>query len=206
MTLKRRLARIVPFSLASEAIYPRSYFREVEEEQGALYARLAELIHQRWAPQSVIDIGCGTGMILSNLARYGVDVRGVDGSRSAINASSISDRILRWNLERPLPELGKFDLAICTEVAEHLPANVASELVSQLVSLSDVILFTAATPGQGGRHHLNEQPHSYWVALFAQHGFTRNPGDEAYLLEGIADIRQALYVHDNLMAFRNSGA
>jgi hypothetical protein len=97
-------------------------------------------------------------------------------------------------------------LVICTEVAEHLPANVASQLVSHLVSLSDVILFTAATPGQGGRHHLNEQPHSYWVALFAQLGFTRSPGDEAYLLEGIADIRQALYVHDNLMVYRNASA
>ena len=29
-----------------------------------------------------------------------------------------------------------------------------------------MVLFSAAPPGQGGEHHLNEQPYDYWRALF----------------------------------------
>jgi hypothetical protein len=32
-------------------------------------------------------------------------------------------------------------------------------------------LFSAATPGQGGTHHVNEQPLSYWTEHFAQCGY-----------------------------------
>src|SRR6185437_16419734 len=35
----------------------------------------------------------------------------------------------------------------------------------------DVVLFSAAIPGQGGHHHVNEQFPDYWSAHFARHGF-----------------------------------
>ena len=34
------------------------------------------------------------------------------------------------------------------------------------------ILFSAAVPGQGGEHHVNEQPYDYWRKRFAEAGFT----------------------------------
>ncbi len=61
----------------------------------------------------------------------------------------------------------RFDLGICLEVAEHLPTAGADQLVENLVRLSDVILFSAAIPHQGGTHHVNEQWPSYWADLFA---------------------------------------
>jgi 2-polyprenyl-3-methyl-5-hydroxy-6-metoxy-1,4-benzoquinol methylase len=201
MGLKRRIAARLPFVVASEAIYPSWYFTSVDEEQRPLYVRLAEAIYERWQPESAVDVGCGTGLILTRLAEKGVSVRGVDGSRNAIRASPVGDRILRWNLRRPLPPLGRFDLAICTEVAEHLPRSSAATLVSGLTMLSERILFTAATPGQGGRHHLNEQPHAYWAALFNERGFMRSAEDETHLRETIADIQRALYIHENLTVY-----
>ena len=33
------------------------------------------------------------------------------------------------------------------------------------------VLFSAALPGQGGTHHINEQWHGYWHRLFSQRGF-----------------------------------
>jgi SAM-dependent methyltransferase len=201
VTLKRRIARIVPFTLASEAIYPRSYFVGIDEDQRILYARLAEAIHERWEPASVVDVGCGTGLILTRLSKRGVVVQGVDGSRSAIRASPIRDRIMRWNLERPIPHIGHFELALCTEVAEHLPPRAAPTLASSLIGLSDTIVFTAATPGQGGRHHLNEQPHSYWEHLFGERGFVRISEDENFMREHIRDVHQAMWIHDNLMVY-----
>jgi hypothetical protein len=37
--------------------------------------------------------------------------------------------------------------------------------------LSQVIIFTAAPPGQGGTNHVNEQPPSYWISKFQERGF-----------------------------------
>ena len=201
MSLKRRVAAHLPFRLTNAAIYRRSYFEQVDEAQRFLYSRLADVLHEHWRPQSVIDVGCGTGFLLARLAEKGVAVQGIDGSRNAIKASPIRERIRRWNLRRPLPELGRFDLVICTEVAEHLPAQTAPTLVSGLVRLSDRILFTAATPGQTGRHHLNEQAHSYWEALFRERGFVRSGADETHLHKSIADIDQAPWIHANLMVY-----
>ena len=43
--------------------------------------------------------------------------------------------------------------------------------MDNLTSFSDVILFSAAIPGQGGTHHVNEQWPSYWIEKFAVRGY-----------------------------------
>jgi hypothetical protein len=60
----------------------------------------------------------------------------------------------------------RFDLVMSLEVAEHLPHECAELFVNTLVSLGPVVLFSAAIPGQGGTHHLNEQWPDYWAGLF----------------------------------------
>lgn len=66
------------------------------------------------------------------------------------------------DLANPLKEpLGRFDLAISVEVAEHLPKEAAETFIDNLVSLSDEVVFGAAYEHQGGVNHLNEQKHIY---------------------------------------------
>ena len=60
---------------------------------------------------------------------------------------------------------------MCLEVAEHLPAKSAPDLIQSLVRLAPVILFSAAVPLQGGLHHVNEQWPTYWRELFQEHHF-----------------------------------
>ena len=64
-----------------------------------------------------------------------------------------------------------FELAQSLEVAEHLDECYAENLIALLTSLSDIVLFSAAIPYQGGTHHINCQPPSYWAKIFAQHNF-----------------------------------
>jgi hypothetical protein len=64
-----------------------------------------------------------------------------------------------------------FDLAVCLEVAEHLPPERAASFIAELCHLAPVVLFSAAIPGQGGHHHLNEQPIGYWNHQFNTHGY-----------------------------------
>ena len=52
----------------------------------------------------------------------------------------------------------RYELAVCLEVAEHLNESSADNLILQLTNLANRVLFSAAIPGQGGLHHVNEQP------------------------------------------------
>ena len=70
-------------------------------------------------------------------------------------------------LRMPIHLERRFDLVLCLEVAEHLPADSAPTLIDSLVSLGPVIVFSAAIPYQGGTHHVNEQRPEYWARHFA---------------------------------------
>jgi hypothetical protein len=64
-----------------------------------------------------------------------------------------------------------FDLCQSLEVAEHLPPARAKTFVADLAAQAPVVLSSAATPGQGGENHLNEQPGSYWQSHFLDHDY-----------------------------------
>ena len=57
------------------------------------------------------------------------------------------------------------------EVGEHLSPARADSFVEDLTRLSDVILFSAAIPAQGGTNHVNEQWQSYWAEKFSRRGY-----------------------------------
>jgi hypothetical protein len=63
------------------------------------------------------------------------------------------------------------DLAINLENAEHISESRADCLVTALTDSAPTILFSAATPGQGGQNHVNEQHHSYWHYKFGAKGY-----------------------------------
>jgi len=122
--------------------------------------------------RSAIDVGCGLGTWLRAFAKRGVEhIVGLDGSwvdrpKLLIPESSF----VETDLNAPLRWPGRYDLAVCLEVAEHLLEQQADPLVDFLASKSDVVLFSAAIPRQGGPFHVNEQWPSYWVAKFSRHG------------------------------------
>ena len=57
------------------------------------------------------------------------------------------------------------------EVAEHLEEEYAAGFVKLLCDASDLVLFGAAIPAQGGHNHVNERWPSYWKALFEKNGY-----------------------------------
>jgi hypothetical protein len=87
-----------------------------------------------------------------------------------LSATPARDFILNANLETGFFVGERFDLVQCLEVAEHLSPQAAPLLVKSLVLHSDVILFSAARPGDGGEHHVNEQEPEYWRELFEAQG------------------------------------
>ena len=124
-------------------------------------------------PKSVLDIGCGNGSWLKVCKDLGVkEIYGVDGIQVPISESMIrEDEFLKYDLTKELSLERKFDMVISLEVAEHLPEAAAETFVDNLICHSDVILFSAAIPGQGGQYHVNEQWPNYWGDKFKNRGF-----------------------------------
>jgi SAM-dependent methyltransferase len=153
--------------------YTREFF--AQHHDGSVYSaqRLLPIVFDLIRPQSVIDVGCGTGTWLSVAQQLGViDFIGLDGDYVDRAMMLIpEEKFIPCDLNRPLPVDRLFDMAICVEVVEHLPAFAAPEIVAELVRVAPVIIFSAAVPGQGGCNHLNEQWPEYWQSLFALHSY-----------------------------------
>jgi SAM-dependent methyltransferase len=152
--------------------YDRKFYRELEPTRDSA-REILPIIVQLMKTSSIIDIGCGSGHWLAAAMNMGItDVLGVDGEWAIQSGLHIPrEKFLVHNLTRPVKLNRKFDLALSLEVAEHLPASQAGTLVETLCRAADRVLFSAAIPGQGGRHHVNEQWPVYWARLFAEHGF-----------------------------------
>ena len=124
-------------------------------------------------PRSVIDVGCGSGAWLSAFSENGVErILGLDGDHVDPSWLIIPKDCFRAvNLAKPFDVVGKFDLAISLEVAEHLPKKHARDFVRSLVNLAPFVVFSAAVPFQGGVRHVNEQWPEFWQDLFANSGY-----------------------------------
>lgn len=93
-----------------------------------------------------------------------------------VHEGELLDRAIRFipcdlNERQALPTTVRADLAMSLEVGEHLEEISADAFVHTLTDFSDVVLFSAAYPGQGGTHHINEQPPTYWARKFRIHGY-----------------------------------
>lgn len=137
--------------------------------------QIVPLIMSLLQPKSVIDLGCGTGTFLKAFKTFGIkEILGVEGSwvnKELLFKNIACDEYLEADLEQPFNLGRKFDLVLCLEVAEHLNPNAADILVENLVSLGDVILFSAAIPYQGGQNHINEQWPQYWQEKFSSFNY-----------------------------------
>lgn len=131
---------------------------------------LIDLFH----PKSVLDVGCGTGTWLKVFRDYGIEeIYGLDGDYVDLRSLFVAPQFFKALDLRNEFQLNKaFDITICLEVAEHLPESSAGNLVRSLVNHSDIIIFSAAIPGQGGQNHLNEQWPRYWQSLFKKYSYS----------------------------------
>ncbi|WP_051650064.1 methyltransferase domain-containing protein [Selenomonas sp. AB3002] len=124
-------------------------------------------------PRTVVDMGCGLGTWLAVWKSEGSQVYGVDGDYVDRNMLYIEEEeFMAADLSKNFVNVSqKADLVESLEVAEHLPKERAVEFVRNLTEISDVVLFSAAIPFQGGTNHINEQWQSYWADIFYNFGY-----------------------------------
>jgi SAM-dependent methyltransferase len=152
-----------------------------------------------------IDVGAGTGTFAAAAQRNGRQVLACERSlvgRLYARRQGVSARPLDLTRDPPMREAGRFDLAYCFEVAEHLDAPLGDRLVEFLAASAPFVVFTAAPPGQGGFGHVNEQPRGYWIKRFEAEGMT-------YLAEVTTRVAaeyerrggRGMWLRDNVMVF-----
>jgi SAM-dependent methyltransferase len=156
--------------LSSASVYNAEFFDMRRAGSRRSAAITVPILVEQFGPRSVVDVGCGSGAWLSVFRKHGVtDVLGIDGPWVNQPILEIPAKSFReHDLTQPIAVGRTFDLALCLEVAEHLPEQAAPVLADGLTALAPVVVFSAAIPGQGGKGHINERWPSFWSSLFAE--------------------------------------
>jgi SAM-dependent methyltransferase len=145
-------------------------FQEGMRYACATAAAITPFVLDVFPVRSMIDVGCGAGVLLAAFAERGVErIVGVDGDYTNHARLQFDPKhFVAWDLNQPLGPLGlgRFDLALSVEVGEHLSPSRADSFVDDLCALADVVLYGAAIVQQGGINHINEQWQSYWARKF----------------------------------------
>jgi len=153
--------------------YDNAFFERQKNNSYESAKIIVPLVMDIFRPQSVVDVGCGVGAWLKVFQENGVeDFIGLDGKYvSGENLMIPENRFFAQDLSREFSLNRKFDLAISLEVAEHIKKRRARVFIKNLAGLSDIILFSAAIPHQGGTHHYNEEWPGYWRRMFVDLGY-----------------------------------
>jgi len=183
--------------------YTRNFYKRaiVNSDGGAKY--LTKYLLSKYKINSILDIGCGNGVYLRRFYESGVKkIIGIDISENALKESVISlDHIKLMDLSKYFNLNRKFDIVICIEVAEHIPGESSDLLVENISRHGNLIIFTAATPGQGGTDHINEQPKEYWISKFKKAGLNFDNKETIKLSKYLMDNGSVFWLYKNLMVF-----
>jgi SAM-dependent methyltransferase len=180
--------------------YDKAFYNAMESVTVDSARVIVPLVMKLVQPKRVIDVGCGRGIWLREFGSNGVgEIFGVDGQHVPPADLLVSPQYFRAiDLAQPFQLGGQYDLAICLEVAEHLPAKSAKSLIRSLVASAPIILFSAAVPGQGGTHHINEQWPPYWERLFNDVGYSRLDPIRRHIIN---DERVATWYRRNVFVY-----
>jgi SAM-dependent methyltransferase len=153
--------------------YSENYYQSIRSDSEASAEQVVPLILRLLSSQSVVDVGCGCGTWTKAYKQAGVkEVLGIDGNDVKLDQLVIDPaEFQRRDLTQPLRLDRRFDQVNCLEVAEHLPQERAKSFVEDLCRLGDLVVFSAAVPGQGGTHHINEQWPAFWIAHFQENNY-----------------------------------
>lgn len=186
-------------------IYTESYYQRMA--RGAARedaAHFAELLMDRYDPDRVIDLGCGIGRFLEPFHVEGIEVTGVDGAQAAVEHAVVpKGRIEIHDLTEPYEPSEEADLVLCLEVLEHLPKEESRTVAASIAASAPRTVITTAPPGQGGRHHVNEQPMEFWISEFETVGMRFDEAETEYLLDHV-DAKELRWLNHNIGVFERA--
>lgn len=192
-------------------IYDRAFFSEYGLAN-PVYTRsctiIAEEIARRFQPRSLVDWGCGSGLHLDAFGQLGLEAIGVDASTCPEDLRPAGLDIRSADLRQKSPEdlvPSSYDLSLCLDVLEHIDAEDSPQVLKNIVQGAQLLLLSCAPPGQGGHHHVNEQPRRYWVKRLAELGWIYQRRETGEMERSFLDRRDALslsWMYHNICVYR----
>lgn len=127
---KWKVLRVFGRVASHEEIYNAEYYATIVEPGMQISVKaISSSILETYRPRRVVDVGCGTGLLMSVLKDQGVSVEGMEYAEAACKTCRERGlEVHRVDLEKDkIPEL-KADVVVSTEVAEHLPPTCAGSV------------------------------------------------------------------------------
>ncbi|NTG47595.1 class I SAM-dependent methyltransferase [Agrobacterium rhizogenes] len=134
------------------------------------YAHIVDEIIRSLQPRRVLDAGCALGMVVEAFWDRGIEAEGVDISEYAIAnvRADMREHCHVASLTKPFES--RYDLAVCIEVLEHMPAEEAAIAIGNIAASTDTVLFSSSPRDFEEVTHVNVRPPLSWMKLFGQHG------------------------------------
>ncbi|TWB51688.1 methyltransferase family protein [Rhizobium sp. ERR 922] len=134
------------------------------------YARIVDEIIRSLQPRRVLDAGCALGMVVEAFWDRGIEAKGVDISEYAIAnvRADMREHCRVASLTKPFES--RYDLVVCIEVLEHMPAEEAALAIQNIAASTDTVLFSSSPRDFEEVTHVNVRPPLSWMKLFGQHG------------------------------------
>merc|ERR1711879_59202 len=149
-------------ALASRWWDPESEFKPLHDINPLRCNYIDELAHL--AGKTVLDVGCGGGILSEAMAQRGADVSGIDMGEAPLNVARLHalESGLDINYQQiPVEQLaeeqpGSFDIVTCPEMLEHVPdPSSVIRACAKLVKPGGHVFFST----------LNRNPKSYAFAI-----------------------------------------
>jgi len=113
--------------------------------------------------KSVIDYGAGVGGFLQGFQKSGCSCLGIEYGYDNAKKYIPSDlHIIKGDLTE-FVDYGKFDLTLCIEVIEHIPAKFEQMAIFNLLCSSNKYIILTTSEDKSGVNHVNCQPREYWI-------------------------------------------
>jgi len=128
-------------------------------------------------PKTVLEFGCGVGWYCEFFSKNGVEtVHGIEPApMEAERFSEDNCQQFMWDATtQPEPEgiLSNYDMIFSVEVMEHVHKSYHPKVFDILASKKPrVVVFSAATPGQGGHGHIAERYEIEWIGEWGKRGY-----------------------------------
>jgi len=189
--------------------YKDDYYTYTDELNHA-YGELADIISPYITGKSLVDIGCGSGLLLHLITQrrplesyIGVDFK---QSPDHITYQSVRNHYRFLDLTKPQQNPTKMETALCIEVLEHIHRNKMDRVLQNIDRLVQKrLILSVAKPGQWGDGHITCMPKFWWIDKFTKSTFDYNSTLTQELNNKIGSnetiMKEMGWIRDNFLIF-----
>lgn len=153
-------------------VYDESFFSEAWfKEWKSLQMVLASLLEQETKWNSVLDFGCGPGVMIDLMHDNGIDYVGCDYSEEArqLYLEHFGKYPERYYASLDDALVKNYDLLLSFDVFEHMRDEEIKNFLEKIKSIPEMLLNISRARGIPG--HINIKSDHSWVAFMNEHGY-----------------------------------